>query len=237
MCNELKEELKKFEVDENKTNSLLKTFNLTLDKLKDKYKITDNKYIKEGLNEINELTDYIKKLNIENKCKLTLSLARGQNYYTGTVFEVYDKDKIVTSSIGGGGRYDNMITNFIDDNEKYPAVGISFGLTAIYEILKEKKEVFIPNNSDIEVISVNQDDECLLLATKLRKLGYKVDIDTSNKKLKKKIEKADKDKIPYIIIIGEDEVKNEYFELKNIKTKETYKIEISNIDFFFFLAI
>lgn len=105
MCNELKKELKKFEVDENKTNSLLKTFNLTLDKLKDKYKITE----------------------------------------------------------------------------------------------------------------------------KLRKLGYKVDIDTSNKKLKKKIEKADKDKIPYIIIIGEDEVKNEYFELKNIKTKETYKIEISNI--------
>lgn len=227
---ELKEELKKIEVDENKTDSLLKTFNLTLDELKDKYKITDNKYIKEGLNEINELTNYIKKLNIENKCKLTLSLARGQNYYTGTVFEVYDKDKIVTSSIGGGGRYDNMITNFINDNEKYPAVGISFGLTAIYEILKEKKEVFVPNNLDIEVISVNQDDECLLLATKLRKLGYKVDIDTSNKKLKKKIEKADKDKIPYIIIIGEDEVKNEYFELKNIKTKETYKIEISNIE-------
>ena len=84
------------------------------------------------LEEINNLYNYLSKLNICDICRFDITLARGQNYYTGNVFEVYDKEQRVKGSIGAGGRYDKMIANFIGDGEEYPTVGISFGLSSIY---------------------------------------------------------------------------------------------------------
>ena len=81
-----------------------------------------------------------------------LSLVRGQGYYTGTVFEVYVTDGSIKSSIGGGGRYDKMITDFINDGKEYPAVGISFGLNVIYEILKNREEFTENALTDIFII-------------------------------------------------------------------------------------
>ena len=72
--------------------------------------------------------------------KFQPTLARGQEYYTGNIFEVYAIDSGIKSSIGGGGRYDKLITNWIQDGNSYPAVGISFGLNVIYEILKNREE-------------------------------------------------------------------------------------------------
>lgn len=227
---EIIEELNKYEVTNNMSEKLLNLFNLSLDELSLKYKTKGNNYIKEGLTELKELEYLIKKLKIENTCKLTLSLARGQNYYTGVVFEVYDKENRVTSSIGGGGRYDNMITNYIDDGNKYPAVGISFGLSSIYEILKEKEDLKSKSNVDIKILSIDKDIESLLLATKLRKLGYKVELDISDRKLKKKIEKADRENIKYIIPLGENEVIDKKFELKNLEKKETNIINCEELE-------
>ena len=227
---EIIEELSKYKVTKNMSEKLLNLFNLSLDELSLKYKTKGNNYIKEGLTELKELEYLIKKLKIENTCKLTLSLARGQNYYTGVVFEVYDKENRVTSSIGGGGRYDNMITNYIDDGNKYPAVGISFGLSSIYEILKEKEDLKSKSNIDIKILSLDKDTESLLLATKLRKLGYKVELDISDRKLKKKIEKADRENIKYIIPLGENEVIRKKFELKNLEKKETSVIDLEDLE-------
>ena len=227
---EIIEELSKYKVTKNMSEKLLNLFNLSLDELSLKYKTKGNNYIKEGLTELKELEDLIKMLEIENTCKLTLSLARGQNYYTGVVFEVYDKENRVTSSIGGGGRYDNMITNYIDDGNKYPAVGISFGLSSIYEILKEKEDLKSKSNIDIKILSLDKDTESLLLATKLRKLGYKVELDISDRKLKKKIEKADRENIKYIIPLGENEVISKKFELKNLEKKETSVIDLEDLE-------
>ncbi len=227
---ELIEELSNYEVTKKQSEKLLNLFNLSLEELEKKYKDKKNNYIKEGLKELKEIEFLIKKLKIEDKCKLTLSLARGQNYYTGIVFEVYDKEKIVTSSIGGGGRYDNMITNYINDENKYPAVGISFGLSSIYEILKEKEKLNSKSNIDIVILSIDSDIESLLLATNLRKLNYRVDIDISDRKLKKKIEKADKEKIKYIIPLGQDEAKSKKIELKNLETKEIYELNINKLE-------
>ena len=99
-----------------------------------------NEVLSEGINELNTLKEYIEKLGLIDYVQFSPSLARGQEYYTGTVFEVYVKDGSITSSIGGGGRYDKMITDFIGNGTKYPAVGVSFGLNVIYEILKDREE-------------------------------------------------------------------------------------------------
>ena len=212
-------------IDYNKIDNLYNIFKLSLEELNIKFNDTNNKLIYEGLNEINSLTSILENLEID--CIEFLStLARGQDYYTGNVFEVYEKNYKLTSSIGGGGRYDNMITEFIDDGNNYPAVGISFGLTGIYELLKDK---IIDNNIDIYLIPINTNIYTLKLANALREFNLKVDIDMTGRKLKKSIEYADKENIKYIIIIGEDEINNESFKLKNIKTKEEYVIDVNNI--------
>ena len=223
-CNRLKE----IGLINEQINYINECFNLSLEELNKKFENTNNDKIKVGLNELNELENYLKKLDID--CIFTPSLARGQNYYTGNVFEVFDKQNRVQGSIGAGGRYDNMITDFINDGNKYPTVGISFGLSSIYEILKDN-EMFI-NNSDIDIfiIPIETEIESLKIANKLRNLGYKVEIEMRNKKLKKSLEFADKENIKYVIILGMDEINNGIFKLKDMNNKIEYDIELSEIE-------
>src|SRR5699024_9439795 len=126
---EFKRYLKELGLIDEQINQLNNNLNLGLEELNKKFNNTSNEYIKMGLIELNNLSNYINKLGLSDICIFTPSLARGQNYYTGNVFEVFDKKQRITGSIGAGGRYDKMITNFIDDGEEYPTVGISFGLS------------------------------------------------------------------------------------------------------------
>lgn len=211
-------------------DNLLSCFNLNLSELKEKYKDTSNITLREGLEEIDNLTNYLRDLNLLNICVFSPSLARGQNYYTGNVFEVFDAESRITSSIGAGGRYDNMITNFIDDGEIYPAVGISFGLSALYEILKNRECFNEKSNIDIFIIPMNTQVASLQLANTLRKLNYNVEIEFTDKKMKKSIAYADKENIPYIIILGEDELNSNTFKLKDMLNKKEYEITFENIE-------
>lgn len=213
-----------------RVDNLLSCFNLNLSELKEKYKDTSNITLREGLEEIDNLTNYLRDLNLLNICVFSPSLARGQNYYTGNVFEVFDAESRITSSIGAGGRYDNMITNFIDDGEIYPAVGISFGLSALYEILKNRECFNEKSNIDIFIIPMNTQVASLQLANTLRKLNYSVEIEFTDKKLKKSIAYADKENIPYIIILGEDELNSNTFKLKYMLNKKEYEITFENIE-------
>ena len=222
--------LENLNINKNNINKLLDSFNLSLEELTIKYENTTNSKIKLGIIELNNLNNYIKKLNLEDTCIFTSTLARGQNYYTGNVFEVYDESKTITCSIGGGGRYDNMITEFINDKELYPAVGISFGLSSIYEILKTREEFSNNKNIDIYIIPINTEIETLNIANKIRDLDLKVEIDFQKRKLKKSLDYANKENIPYVIIIGEDEIKNNKFKLKNMNTKEEYEINMEKIE-------
>ena len=214
--------LNKIQIDK-----LLKYFTLSLEELNNKFKDSNNEVLIKGLEEINNLNNYIDKLNINEYLVFTPTLARGQDYYTGNVFEVYEKNNKLTSSIGGGGRYDNMITEFINDGNIYPAVGISFGLTSLYELLKDKK---IDNLVDIYIIPMDTDIECLDIASKLRNLGYKVEIDFKNRKIKKSMEYANRENIPYVIVIGKNEIENDSFNLKDMNSGKEYKIEIKEIE-------
>ena len=227
--NEFENLMLKYGIKKKNIDSLASTFSLSLDELNSNYLYSDNKFIKDGLNELNELNTYIVNLGLQEICTFSPSLARGQNYYTGNVFEVYEKNNKISGSIGGGGRYDNMITNFIDDGNLYPTVGISFGLSSIYELLKDEQKVSNQAQIDIFIISMNEPVASLKVASELRKLGYKVEIDTSNKKIKKLFEYANKENIKYVIVLGEDEIKNEKFRIKDMFNRKEYEIDMNEI--------
>ena len=224
---EIKEELAKIELNEKQIKELMEYLKMSFEKLNNKFKKTLNKNLKEGLNELRELNKYIEELKLNKYVKFTPTLARGQEYYTGTIFEVYVKDGSLKSSIGGGGRYDNMIGDFINDGKSYPAVGISFGLDAIYEILKEKQNDF--NNTQVYIIPMNNKILGLKIANELRKKNINTEVEMNDLKLKKALEYSNKEKIPYVIILGDEELNENKILLKNMKTGTQIKIRIDEI--------
>ena len=227
---ELKDYFREIEIEKEKIDKLLKYFTLSLDELNKEFAITNNENIIIGLEELNTLDDYLKALEIDNYCKFVSTLARGQDYYTGNVFEVYERNMKLSGSIGGGGRYDKIITNFISDGNIYPAVGISFGLSSIYELLKNDERFKSDSDVDIYVIPMNTKIESLKFANKLRNMGYKVELEMIDKKLKKSLDFANKEKIPYVIILGEDEIANNYFKVKDMFNNKEFEVSMNDLE-------
>ena len=225
---ELRTYLIEIAIENEQIDKLLMLFKMDIDKIKDMLKNSTNEELTLGIKEIDTLKGYIEKLGYSEICKVDLTLARGQDYYTGNVFEVYDKSGYLTSSIGGGGRYDKMVTEYINDGEVYPAVGISFGLTSIYEILKTRDD--FKNTSDIKfyIIPMGVDMEALSLADTLRSYGYNVDVEMKGRKLKKSLDFANRENIPYVIIVGEDEVKSGKVTVKDMINQNNFEIDLKN---------
>ena len=207
-------EFNKINIDNNKAEEILNLFNLSLDEYNTKFKDTDNELIKEGLDEINEINDLINKYNLESNTVFSPTLARGLSIYTGIVFEFFDKKMRITSSLGGGGRYDKIITDFIDDGNIYPACGLSFGLEPIYAILKE--EITDKSIIDVLIIPMDTEVECMNIATILRDNDIKVMVEMNKRKLKKSFEFANKTNIKYVIVVGDAEIKESKYSLKNM---------------------
>ena len=221
----VREELKEYNIDNTKLDKLFSFFKCSINDL-DNMNITNNSFI-EGREEIKELFNYITSLSLEEECKFTPYLARGLEIYTGVVWEVFDKKQRLTCAIGGGGRYDKIITNFIDDGNKYPALGISFGLVPICEILENKsKESFY----DLLIIPMDTNIESLRLAAILRNKGIKVIIEMNKRKIKKALDSANKNNIPYVIILGQNEINNNTIEIKDMNSGTNIKVDINDID-------
>ena len=225
---ELRTYLIEIAIENEQIDKLLMLFKMDIDKIKDMFNNSTNEELTLGIKEIDTLKGYLEKLGYGEICKVDLTLARGQDYYTGNVFEVYDKSGYLTSSIGGGGRYDKMVTEYINDGETYPAVGISFGLTSIYEILKTRDD--FKNTSDIKfyIIPMGVDMEALSLANTLRSYGYNVDVEMKGRKLKKSLDFANRENIPYVIIVGEDEVKSGKVTVKDMINQNNFEIDLKN---------
>jgi len=178
-----------------------------------------NEMISEGLRELKELQDYLQYLAIDKQCVFNPFLARGLEIYSGTIYEMFLTDGSITSSVGSGGRYDNTIGGLIGTDEKFSTVGISYGLDVIYTALSMKEEQMLKEiNLDYYIIPLNTQKEALLVAQSFRKKGYKVACDFSNKRLGRILERANKEKMENVIIIGEDEVNNNYVKIKNMIT-------------------
>ena len=182
----------------------------------------DDQLYQEALSEINELNNKLESLNIKDKTKFTPTLARGLSIYTGTVFEFYDMEERLTCSLGGGGRYNKIITDFISDGNIYPAVGLSFGLEPIYTILKE--ELSNENLVNVYIIPMDTEIECLHLAETLRKQNINVLVELNKRKVKKCFEYANKENIKYVIVIGSNEIESNIYTIKNMENGEQYNM-------------
>ncbi|GIN85818.1 histidine--tRNA ligase 1 [Heyndrickxia sporothermodurans] len=180
-----------------------------------------NPLIQSGIDELKELEMYLDYLKVKNKCIFNPFLARGLEIYTGTIYEIFMTDKSLKSSIGSGGRYDNAIGGLLGTNEKVSTVGISFGLDVIYTALLQSNEIKKNASSiDYYVIPLNTWKESLLVASELRKKGFKVEVEMGNKKIGKALDKANKEKVRKVIIIGEAEVQRNQYKVKDMITGE-----------------
>lgn len=215
---ELKMELKNIGLSEKTVEKLLDMFNKTVDEYENIFSKTKNEILLEGIEEIKEIQKYIKEFEIEDNTIFTPTLARGLGIYTGIVFEFYDKKNRLDCSLGGGGRFDKIITEFMNDGQIYPAVGLSFGLEPIFTILKEEK--LSNNNVDVYIIPMDTEIESLKLANYLRSNNINVLLEMNKRKIKKCFEYADKSSIKYVIVLGEDEIKQKKYTLKNMDTGE-----------------
>ena len=223
----VREELKEYNIDNDKLDKLFSYFKLDINGLKREFSFSENTLLLEGLNEVIELSEYIDKLGLK-ECIFTPYLARGLEIYTGVVWEVFDKQKRITSSIGAGGRYDKIITNFINDGNEYPAIGMTFGLAPIYEILNMENK---SNDSlyDLLIIPMNTNIESLNLANSLRENNIKVIIEMK-KKLNKSLDWANRNNIPYVVILGEDELNTKKIKIKDMFNSTNYEIDLEDIN-------
>lgn len=210
-------------IDNSIVDNIFNIFGKSLDEYNVLYKDSSNELLKNGLNELNDVTDSLKKLNYLDNITFDSYLSRGLEIYTGIVFEFRDKLKRLTGSLGAGGRYDKIITNFINDGNVYPAVGLSFGLEPIYVILKNEEKISLV---DYYIIPMNTEIECLELASKMRDKGKRVLIEMNNRKIKKSFDYANKENIPYVIVIGENEIKENKITIKNMNEGSQEMIDI-----------
>ena len=188
-----------------------------------------NEQVREGLNELKELDSYLDYLSVDNQCVFNPFLARGLEIYTGTIYEMFLSDQTIKSSIGSGGRYDNAIGGLLGTNENYSTVGISFGLDVIYTAIRNsEKRLEDSQDVDYYIVPLGTPKESLMVAKDLRKKGFSVEYEMSNKKLGKALNKANKEKIRNVVIIGEDEVKNNQIKIKDMITGD------ENIDTYLF---
>lgn len=192
-----------------------------------------NEMFAEGLIELEKVVKYVKEFEIpEENFRIDLKIARGLDYYTGTVYETFFDDYRSLGSVCSGGRYDNLTEYYTD--RKFQGVGISIGLTRLFAQLKEMNLIGEKEESIAKVLVIPMDESASEFALKVAKNLRKNAINTevySNfyKDLKAKLKYADKLNIPYVCIIGEDEIKQDVVMLKNMREKTQEKVETENL--------
>ncbi|WP_315387978.1 histidine--tRNA ligase [Hoylesella shahii] len=172
-----------------------------------------------GVEETRFILEKVEAVGMQNELQLDLTLARGLNYYTGAIFEVKAKD-VAIGSITGGGRYDNLTGIF--GMPGLSGVGISFGADRIYDVLNTLD--LYPQNATqaTQVLFINfgeaEADFCLPIATKVRAAGISVELYPDSAKMKKQMAYANSKSIPFVVLVGENEINQGKVTLKNMIT-------------------
>ena len=159
---------------------------------------------------------------------MDLTIARGLDYYTGTVYETFLNDYRELGSVCSGGRYENLAEYYTD--KKLPGVGISIGLTRLFYKLNELGLIKVEKYSMADVLIIPMTgnmEKPIKLANDLRKLDINTEIYLNDKKLKAKMKYADKLKIPYVIVIGDDEIISNKVKVKNMETGEETETDLT----------
>ena len=190
-----------------------------------------NELFLQGLNELKQVVKYVRLFGVpDSNFKVDLTIARGLDYYTGTVYETFLDDYRELGSVCSGGRYDNLAEFYTD--KKMPGVGVSIGLTRLFSKLSELNILNEKDESISKVLVVSMTDDisrALEVATKIRDKGINTDVYLENKKIKAKFKYADKLKIPYVAVIGEEEEKNGTVSLKNMESGEQEEMSVEKM--------
>ena len=183
-----------------------------------------------GVAELSTVFRYLNQLDIQTDVKLDLTLARGLSYYTGAIFEVKAKD-VEIGSITGGGRYDDLTGIFGMKNMS--GVGISFGADRIFDVMNQLDVFPKDSTATTRVLFVNFGEKeeafCLPVLKTLRAAGINSEIYPEAAKMKKQMTYADKKSIPYVALVGENEINNNVVTLKNMLTGEQESVAVSSL--------
>ena len=229
------EELEKIEVPKNSIETIMNfieidgTTDEKLQKLQDLN--IQNENFQMGLEELTQVVNYVRLFGIpEGNFKVDLTIARGLDYYTGTVYETFLNQYRELGSVCSGGRYENLAEHYTD--KKLPGVGISIGLTRLFYKLNELNLINADKKSVAEVLIVPMLEDLsvpIKIANNLRSNGINTEIYLNDKKLKAKMKYADKLEIPFVIVVGEDEVNSGVVKIKNMKTGNEKECQIENV--------
>lgn len=192
--------------------------------LNDNYKI--------GLNELKEVYDYMIKFGIDDdSIMIDLSITRGLDYYTSTVYETFLDGYESIGSVCSGGRYENLAGNFSKQN--LPGVGLSIGLTRLFYQLQELGLAEKYKNKFTDCLVIPMDEKlnfyAIDIANKLKEQGLKVDIYLEDGKFKKKINYADKIGVKKVLIIGQEEYENKMVSVKNMEDGKQVSVKVEEI--------
>lgn len=191
--------------------------------------ITDEIFVT-GLNELKEVVKCIRLFGLpESNFMIDLTIARGLDYYTGTVYETFLNDYPELGSVCSGGRYENLAEYYT--NKKLPGVGISIGLTRLFYKLNELNAIENTKKSIADVLVVSASDDisvCLPIATTFRNANINTEVYMEDKKIKAKFKYADKLNIPFVAILGETEIETNTVSLKNMSTGEQVQVSIND---------
>ena len=200
-----------------------------LDKLKEMKELTENEKGKKALDEMAILIDYLQILDVEKYCTFDLSLARGLDYYTGLIYETVLTDTNEVGSISGGGRFDNLIGMF--SGKQIPAVGVSIGIERIFNILEKhykNDDTLRSTYTEVLVCSAgkNLTKERYKIVNELWDNGINAEIlYNENPRMDKQLDYGLKNKIPFLIFIGENELKENKVKIKCLATSQELDVE------------
>jgi histidyl-tRNA synthetase len=189
-----------------------------------------NQTFLDGVSELATVITAMREFGVpERNFKIDLAIARGLDYYTGTVYETILNDHRNVGSVCSGGRYDNLASHYTKTN--LPGVGISIGLTRLFYKLREANVIQSGPATPAKVLLCPIDDagrvEAIELSSKLRNMGISTQVYLETAKLSKQMRYADRLKVPYVVVVGQNEVDTGLLQLKNMETGEQHQVDHS----------
>jgi histidyl-tRNA synthetase len=187
----------------------------------------DSQFLHEGVAELREVLELVRAMGVpESNYALNFSIARGLDYYTGTVYETTLDDYPQIGSICSGGRYENLASHYT--KSKLPGVGISIGLTRLFFQLRDAGLLGASTGSTVQVLVTQMDaahlPHCLAVASDLRRAGYNTEVVMEPGKLARQFKYADRAGIRFVVVLGEDEIAQDTVTVKDMQREDQFTV-------------